>query len=79
MFTSSILLASLWSSRPWVGQEILSAEAPSPFDSKFEGILYSGLDHWHVPGIAIGVVDGDHVWTEASTVFLRTPRSCAPK
>ncbi|KAL2062947.1 hypothetical protein VTL71DRAFT_6019 [Oculimacula yallundae] len=36
----------------------------NPFDSKLAELIKTSLEEWNVPGIAIGVVDGDETWTE---------------
>lgn len=36
----------------------------SPFTDAYKKRVEDLLEEWHVPGVAIGVVDGDHVWTE---------------
>jgi hypothetical protein len=45
-------------------QELLKAKKESPFDAKFAKLANETLDLWHVPGVAIGVVDGDDTWAE---------------
>ncbi len=51
-------------------QTIFSKLKESPFDAKFGDLAKETLDLWHVPGVAIGVVDGDSVWNEVSSVHL---------
>ncbi len=36
----------------------------SPFTEEFGKLVTSTLDKWHVPGVAIAVIDGHDVWTE---------------
>lgn len=58
------------------GQKVLSAPAGSggdekegatrPFDSDFEAFAKEALDRWHVPGVAVAVVDGEDIWAEVS-------------
>ncbi|CAK7206562.1 hypothetical protein SEUCBS139899_009358 [Sporothrix eucalyptigena] len=36
----------------------------SPFDDTFRALVADTLASWHIPGIAIAVVDGDHTWVE---------------
>ena len=47
-------------------QHVLSDAQQSPFSSKFGDLVKESLDYWQVPGVAIGMVDGDDVWTEVS-------------
>ena len=47
-------------------QKLLKNGKSSPFDKKFEKLVYETLELWHVPGVAIGVVDGDLEWSEVS-------------
>jgi hypothetical protein len=49
-------------------QTILAQLKESPFDTKFSDLVKETLDLWHVPGVAIGVVDDDSVWNEVSLV-----------
>ena len=37
-----------------------------PLDKKFEKLVTETLDHWHVPGISIAVVDGDKPYAQVS-------------
>ncbi|PWY72783.1 penicillin-binding protein [Aspergillus eucalypticola CBS 122712] len=37
----------------------------SPLDEQFKTLVQETLDHWHVPGISIAVVDGDNTWAKA--------------
>lgn len=36
----------------------------SPFTDDFRKHVDELLEKWHVPGMAIGVVDGNNIWTE---------------
>lgn len=36
----------------------------SPFTKEYEKHVGELLEKWHVPGVAIGIVDGDDIWTE---------------
>lgn len=42
-----------------------SERGESPFTDAFGKHVDELLNKWHVPGVAIGVVDGDDIWTEA--------------
>jgi len=45
---------------------------PSPFTDEFEALVRENLERWHVPGLAVAVVDGDDTWAE-----VRRPLSFA--
>lgn len=38
----------------------------SPFDEEFNAYVHGLLDKWHVPGVAVAVVDGDDIWSEVN-------------
>lgn len=40
----------------------------SPFTKEYEKHVGKLLEDWHVPGVAIGIVDGDNIWTEVGFV-----------
>jgi len=42
--------------------------ADGPLNERFENLAKATLELWHVPGIAIAVVDGDKTW--AKVFFL---------
>ncbi|KAI9051163.1 hypothetical protein LZ554_005265 [Drepanopeziza brunnea f. sp. 'monogermtubi'] len=57
-------------------QEVLSVDArASPLDAKLKQIVHESMEEWHVPGISIGVVDGDEFWAEGYGIasFPDTP------
>jgi CubicO group peptidase (beta-lactamase class C family) len=58
-FSSCFALATDGASQ----QKVLNKKT-SPFDHKFSELVKNTLEKWHVPGLAIGVVDGDDSWTE---------------
>lgn len=43
----------------------------SPFTKEYEKHVGELLEKWHVPGVAIGIVDGDDIWTEVRRVYYR--------
>jgi hypothetical protein len=47
-------------------QKLLKNGKASPFNAEFERLVYETLELWHVPGVAIGVVGGDHEWSGVS-------------
>jgi hypothetical protein len=47
-------------------QKVLGNKPSSPLDGKFEQFAIETLHEWHVPGIAIAVVDGKDTWAAVS-------------
>ena len=45
-------------------QHILNSDDPGPFTSKFGQLANETLELFHVPGVAVAVVDGDNMWAE---------------
>lgn len=45
------------------GQQHQHGESHGPFDTAFERLVNKTLEYWHVPGMSIGVVDGNNTWT----------------
>jgi hypothetical protein len=33
-------------------------------DEKFEGLFKETLEHWHVPGVSVAVVDGEKTYAQ---------------
>ncbi|KAJ5047542.1 uncharacterized protein L3040_003365 [Drepanopeziza brunnea f. sp. 'multigermtubi'] len=57
-------------------QEVLNVDArASPLDTKLRQLVHESMEEWHVPGISIGVVDGDEFWAEGYGIasFPDTP------
>lgn len=53
------------SQRPLNGAApLLTVTSETPFDDDFAGFVDEALEYWHVPGIAIGVIDGNHTFTK---------------
>lgn len=47
-------------------QQVLKDVKANPLNAKFEKLVYENLDLWNVPGVAVGVVDGDLEWSQVS-------------
>jgi hypothetical protein len=63
------LLLSLLQFQPFgfaAEQKVLKGGKPNPLNEDFEKLVHETLELWHVPGIAIGVVDGDLEWSQVS-------------
>ncbi|KAH9208370.1 putative penicillin-binding protein [Leptodontidium sp. 2 PMI_412] len=45
---------------------------PSPLDAKLAELVKDTLKEWHVPGLSIGVVDGDDMWAEVRGYGIAT-------
>ncbi|KAI5866381.1 hypothetical protein GGS23DRAFT_556856 [Durotheca rogersii] len=43
-----------------------AAERGNPLDADFAAFARAALDRWHVPGVAVAVLDGDQIWAEVS-------------
>ncbi|KAK9771568.1 putative Beta-lactamase/transpeptidase-like protein [Seiridium cardinale] len=63
MWGRSILAISLLWSTALATQKVLSGDRLGPLDAKFEELAIQALEEWHVPGLAIAVVDGDDTWS----------------
>ena len=46
-------------------QTPFNAPDPSPFTTDFDEFVADTLDHWHVPGLSIAVLDGDKTFSKA--------------
>ena len=44
-------------------------------DKAFESFALGIMDEFRVPGLAIGVVEGDNTWTAVSFASTKTPRT----
>lgn len=66
--TAAILLGALCHVGELVAatetQKPLGGGRAGPFTKDFGKHVDELLETWHVPGVAIGVVDGDDTWTE---------------
>ncbi|KAJ5195402.1 uncharacterized protein N7498_008840 [Penicillium cinerascens] len=45
-------------------QETSEPSKVSPLDEDFAQLVQSTLEKWHIPGVAIAVIDGDDTWSE---------------
>jgi hypothetical protein len=45
-------------------QKALKNGKVDPLNVEFEKLVHETLELWHVPGVAIGVVDGDSEWSQ---------------
>jgi hypothetical protein len=68
--TAGYLLALLLPAALGSQQKVLGGGSDSnrnsPLDSGFERFAIDVLEEWHVPGIAISVVDGKNSWAAVS-------------
>lgn len=46
------------------GEARVADDGGSPLTKEFGKFIEGLLEEWHVPGLALGVVDGDDTWTE---------------
>lgn len=63
-FLSFMLLLSFSLSLPSTEQILLQETDRSPFASKFDELVYHLMDHWHVPGLSIAIVDGSKTFSK---------------
>lgn len=47
-----------------IRQVPLTRPASSPFTASFDKLVSENLDHWHTPGLAIAVIDGDDTFSK---------------
>lgn len=38
----------------------------NPLNQNFKEFVEKALEEWHLPGVAVAVVDGDETWAEVS-------------
>lgn len=50
-------------------QQPLTRGPTTPFDKVFARLVSKTLERWHVPGIAIAVVDGNDTWAEVRVTY----------
>lgn len=51
-------------------EEEATTPGANPLTRDFRRKVVRWLGEWHVPGLAVGVVDGENTWTEVRTVIL---------
>jgi hypothetical protein len=47
-------------------QKVLSVSKHNPLDADFELFAIQTLQEWHVPGLAIAIIDGNDTWAAVS-------------
>ncbi len=66
-FSSLLSLLQCHASGFAAEQKVLKDGKINPLTKDFEKLVHETLELWHVPGVAIGVVDGDLEWSQVST------------
>jgi hypothetical protein len=66
-FSSLLSLLQVQPLRFAAEQKALKGGKTNPLNEDFEKLVHETLELWHVPGVAIGVVDGDLEWSQVST------------
>jgi hypothetical protein len=61
-------LSLLWSTA-LAAQKVLSGDGSNPLNTKLEDFVVEALEEWHVPGLAIAIVDGEDTWAAVSDAF----------
>ena len=56
-------------------QTPLSDHQESPLSPSFNDLVTSTLDHWHVPGLSISIVDGNSTYAKVSPLLSFHPPS----
>ncbi|KAI9716392.1 MAG: hypothetical protein M1835_004177, partial [Candelina submexicana] len=63
--TTSLLPFSIFILSATAHQKVLSEEGSrKPLNAEFDDLVYRTLDKWHVPGLAIAVVDGNNTYSK---------------
>lgn len=62
VFLALMLIPKGWASQ----QKVLLQSDSNPFTREFEKLANETLAHWHVPGLSIGIVDGENEWSAVS-------------
>jgi hypothetical protein len=55
---------------------ISGALSSSPFSPAFEELINQSLHHYHVPGLAIAIVDGDDTFSRVSSRLCLYSQLC---
>ena len=53
-----------------LADQTILTKIPSPLDKQFAQLVDQTLKEFHVPGIAIGVIAGDEVFTKVCLIFF---------
>lgn len=49
-----------------------------PLDKEFEKLAKETLEFWHVPGVSVAVVDGEHIYAQVSSFYSILPMLIIP-
>ena len=44
-----------------------------PLDQEFEKLVNETMELWHVPGVAVAVIDGENTWAKVPLFFEGCP------
>jgi len=53
-----------------LADQTVLTKTPSPLDEHFAQLVNQTLKEFHVPGVAVGVIDGDEVFTKVCIIFF---------
>jgi CubicO group peptidase (beta-lactamase class C family) len=51
-----------------LAEQVVFGGPVNPLDDEFAKFVDEALEDWHVPGVAVGVIDGDEVFTQVSLI-----------
>lgn len=54
--------------------DLMAEGGKNPLTRDFRRKVVRWLGQWHVPGLAVGVVDGEDIWTQVSSGVFFFPR-----
>lgn len=61
VFAAQIAQANSDSQKPITGSH---SGSRNPLNEEISKFVQESLDVWHVPGMSVGVIDGDEIYTE---------------
>ena len=73
----ALAVTGSWLQLAWASsssQKPLGGGKSSPFTEEFNKLASQTLERWHVPGMAVAVVDGDSTWAEVRCSWVFIPR-----
>lgn len=61
VFAAQVAQANSDSQKPVTGNH---GRSRNPLNEEISKFVHESLDVWHVPGMSVGVIDGDDIYTE---------------
>ena len=53
-------------------QKLLQEDSLSPFHADFDKYVLQVLEHFHVPGLSVAVIDGNRTWAKVRYIYSLT-------